>query len=124
MTDNTPDPGPTPDRSTPDRSEDASDFVVNESGEANPPTSPPTSPPSSPDAPTAPPAQQFNTQTSDALPAEEPAVPVVNAPAMPAASVAGQSQPDQSQPDQTQAAAYPTDAFGRPIETATASSSA
>jgi putative serine protease PepD len=114
MTDNTQDPGPTP-----DRSENAAGFAVNKTGEANPPTSP--------DAPTAPPAPPA--QPSDAQPSEEPVVPVVNAPAMPAASAADQTQPDQTQPDQTQpdqtqTAAYPTDAFGRPIETATASTSA
>jgi putative serine protease PepD len=101
---------------------------VNKSDEANPPTSPPTSP-DAPTAPPAPPAQPADAQPADAQPSEEPAVPVVNAPAMPAASAADQTQPDQTQPDQTQpdqtqTAAYPTDAFGRPIETATASTSA
>ncbi|TFB65171.1 S1C family serine protease [Cryobacterium sp. Hz9] len=114
MTDNTQDPGPTPDRSA-----NAADFTVNESGEANSPTSSPTSPPSSPDAPPAPPAQPVSSQPADARPVEEPTVPVVDAPAMPAASAAAQGQPDQAQ-----TAAYPTDAFGQRIETATASNPA
>ena len=103
MTDNTKDSG-----TTPDPADDAAAFAVNESGEATPPTSPAT-PPAAPTAPPAPPV--------DAHPVD--AAPVVNAPAMPSASAG-----DQAQPDQEQTVAYPTDAFGRPIETPTASTSA
>ncbi|MCY7403525.1 MAG: trypsin-like peptidase domain-containing protein [Cryobacterium sp.] len=120
MTDNTKDSG-----TTPDPADDAAAFAVNESGETTPPTSQAT-PPATPSAP---PAQPFDAQPVDAQPVDaqpvdaqpvdaEPAVPVVNAPIMPAAS-AGEGQPDQAQ-----TVAYPTDAFGRPIETATESTSA
>lgn len=110
MTDNK-DPG-----TTPDPADDAAAFAVNESGEATPPTSP-TAPPAPPADAQPVDAQQADVQQGDAQ--QEQAVPVVNAPATPAASAA-----DQAQPDQTQTVAYPTDAFGRPIETPAASTSA
>ncbi|TFD57351.1 PDZ domain-containing protein [Cryobacterium suzukii] len=101
MTDNTKDSG-----STPDPADDTAAFAVNDSGEATPPTAPPSVPPTdapaAPSAPTGPPANVV------------PAVPVVNAPTLPAHDV----------PDAAQTVAYPTDAFGRPVESATASSSA
>ncbi|SDO09978.1 putative serine protease PepD [Cryobacterium flavum] len=126
MTDNTNDSG-----TTPDRSDDAAAFEVNDSGEATPPSTPPTVPPTdvpaAPSAPTAPPSN---------------AVPVVAAPSQPAASVSPEpvvnasaenrpadNVPADSSPAANQTVAYPTDsdptdAFGRPIETPTASSSA
>ncbi|MDJ0337511.1 trypsin-like peptidase domain-containing protein [Cryobacterium sp. PH31-O1] len=124
MTDNTKDSS-----TTPDPADDAAAFAVDESGEATPPTSPAT-PPAAPTAPIAPPASPAHSVDAhsvdahsvdelnvDAQPVDAPpvdAVPVVNAPAMPTSSAA----------DQAQTAAYPTDAFGRPIETPTASTSA
>ncbi|WP_104201048.1 S1C family serine protease [Cryobacterium sp. Y29] len=98
MTDNTKDFG-----TTPDPADDTAAFAVNESGEATPPTAPPATPPTDAPAetPTAPPASV------------EPAVPVVNAPTLPTHDV----------PDTAQTVAYPTDAFGRPVETPAASDS-
>ncbi|TFB71158.1 PDZ domain-containing protein [Cryobacterium glaciale] len=101
---------------TPDPADDAAAFAVNESGEATPPSSPATPPATPTDSP-APPAQPVDAQPADAQPVDD--VPVVNAPAMPAASAA-----EQAQPDQAQTVAYPTDAFGRPIQTPAASTSA
>ncbi|MDJ0378533.1 trypsin-like peptidase domain-containing protein [Cryobacterium sp. PH31-L1] len=129
MTDNTNDSG-----TTPDRSDDAAAFAVNDSGEATPPIAPPMVPPTdAPAAPSAPTAPSTNAV---------PAVPVVAAPSQPAASVSpepvvnasAETHPADNNPAETYPAAnptvayptdsYPTDAFGRPIETPTASSSA
>ena len=125
MTDNNKDSG-----TTPDPADDAAAFAVNESGEATPPTAPPVPPTEAPAAPAAPAAPPSNS---------EPAVPVVNAPTQPAASVSAEPaanapadapapQPAETEtgPAANQAAAnptstYPTDAFGRPVETAIAS---
>ncbi|TFD24359.1 S1C family serine protease [Cryobacterium sp. TMS1-13-1] len=100
MTDNNKDSG-----TTPDPADDAADFAVNESGEASPPTVPPVPPTEAPAAPSAPTAPPTNS---------EPAVPVVNAPTQPAATETGY-------PAENPTSTYPTDAFGRPVETATAS---
>ncbi|TFD86821.1 trypsin-like peptidase domain-containing protein [Cryobacterium serini] len=101
MTDNTKDSG-----TTPDPADDSAAFAVNDSGEATLPTARPSVPttdaPAAPSAPTAPPANV------------EPTVPVVNAPTLPTHDI----------PDAAETVAYPTDAFGRPIESPTASSSA
>ncbi|SEN14476.1 S1C family serine protease [Cryobacterium luteum] len=82
---------------TPDPADDAAAFAVTESGEATQPTSP-----AAPTGPPAPPAQpadaQPDAQSADAAPVRNTA-------------------------DQAQTIAYPTDAFGRPIETPTASTS-
>ncbi|TFD59249.1 S1C family serine protease [Cryobacterium sp. Hh38] len=100
MTDNNKDSG-----TTPDLADDAAAFAVNESGEATPPTVPPVPPTEAPAAPSAPTAPPTNS---------EPAVPVVKAPTQPAATETGY-------PAANPTSTYPTDAFGRPVETATAS---
>jgi putative serine protease PepD len=148
MTDNNTDSGTTPEPADETDPRAVSEFAVNESGEATPPTSRPT--------PTVvPPVAPVDAQPVDAQPVDaESTVPVVNAPTAAAASPTDQAPTDQAPTDQAptdqaptdqaptdqaptdqahtdqahteqaHTVAYPTDAFGRPIDGATASSSA
>jgi len=104
MTDNTEESG-----TTPDPADDAATSAVNESGESISPLTPTAS--------AATPEESADVQP-DAQPNAQPDAQRDAQPVVPATSAA-----DQAHSDQARTAAYPTDAFGQPIETPTASTS-
>lgn len=112
MTDNTSGSSPTPEEPN-----DASAFAVNESGETTTPASPVT-PPAAGTAPTDPPAQPVvgespsgESLSGESVTAQQSPGPVASEPANPTPSAA----------DQAQTVAYPTDAFGQPVQNPAAS---